>query len=442
MSSTTRRQFLKKSAALTAVTLLNISNVKGANNKLIAGVMGVGGRGTFLATAFAKRKDVEIAYLSDPDVNRLNAAAKQIESIKNKKPATVGDFRKILDDKTVDILINATPDHWHGLGTILACQAGKDVYVEKPLSHNILEGRKMVEAARKYKRVVQVGTQSRSAPYNIKAKEYIQAEKLGSIYLVKIFNMMSHPFIKPTAVPNPPESLDYELWCGPARVLPYNIARYWLNYREYSCGPIPGDLIHQIDLARMVLADPPSPSSVTQTGAIYHLKDGRDTPDTQIASFDYGKFTLSFEATLWTPYMKKTPYDLRDTDLIPDWRFNGTRIEIYGTQAFMYLGRHGDGWQVFDESSKLIETIPGRQGDKEHIDNFIQCVRNRALPNSDVLQGHLSTLLCHLANISYYTGNKKLIFDPDSESFPNNSEANALLKRAVYRKGWELPDRI
>lgn len=433
-----RRQFLKTSGIASVSFLLALRGLYGANEKIIAGLMGAGGRGSFLANAFAKRKDVEIGWICDPDTRRLGNLQKQIENTQGRKPQVGQDFRKILDDKSVDVLINATPDHWHALGTILACIAGKDVYVEKPLSHNLWEGRMMVEAARKYKRVVQVGTQSRSAPYVHLAKERIQSGKLGKIHTIKVYNMISHPFIKSRSE-SPPKEVNFDLWSGPAKILDYGIARNWLNYFEYSCGPIPGDAIHQLDLARMVLGDPLPPKKISQVGEILVLKDGRDTPDTQFATFEFEDFVMTLESALWTPYMKKTPYEIRDTDVIPDWKFNGTRIEIYGTNGFMFLGRHGDGWQIFDENGKLGETKPGRQGDNEHIENFISCVRSRQKPIADVEQGHLSTMLCHLANISFKLGNQSLQFDPAKELIKDNSEANKLLKRSSYRKPWEIP---
>jgi predicted dehydrogenase len=300
----------------------------------------------------------------------------------------------------------------------------------------------MIEAARKYKRIVQVGTQSRSAPYVKAAREYLSAGKLGDIHLVRVFNMMQHPFNKGGPEQNPPDGFDYDLWCGPAARLPYSASRRWLNMWEYSCGPIPGDAVHQLDLARYILGDPPAPKNVAHTGGIYSLTDGRDTPDTQLATFEFDKFTLLFEASLWTPYMKKIAAHIRDGDLFPEWQFCATRVEVLGTKAFMYFGRHGGGWQVFDENNKVIEQRYGRQADKEHIENFLQCARTRELPIADVEQGHRSTLLCHLANCAYRAGNRKLVFDAQTETFPDTPAANQYLKRATYRAPWIIPDQV
>ncbi len=437
-----RRSFLKVSATVGAAAVAAPAfrlQAASPNEKVLIGVMGVGGRGTYLAQAFARRRDAEIVWLCDPDSRRLGGACKAVEAAQGRVPRLGQDFRRILDDPKVNVLINATPDHWHALGSILACQAGKDVYVEKPMAYNIGEGRKMIEAAEKYRRVVQVGMQSRSAPYAKEAADYIKAGKLGEVYLVRVFNLMQHPLMKPGPEQPPPAGFDYDLWCGPAAKLPYRPDRWWLNMAEYSCGPIPGDAVHQLDLARFLLGDPACPDTVVQSGGIRVLRDGRDTPDTQLATFEYGKLTLQFEGALWTPYMKKTPMAVRDTDQLPNWTFNSTKIEVLGTRGFMFMGRHGDGWQVFNEDAESIIASSPEQSDQEHQDNFIDCVRSRRRPNASPDQGHYSVLLCHMANVSFRVGNKKLAFDAKSESFAGAAEANRYLKRA-YRAPWVIPD--
>ncbi len=436
-----RRKFLVQSAgAVTALTVLSGPRVYGANERIAVGVMGVGGRGTWLAEKFAARPDVTIAWVCDPDSRRVERARGVLEKAQGHAPKGVQDFRRMLEDKTVDAVINATPDHWHALGTILACQAGKDVYVEKPMSHNIWEGRKMVEAAREHKRVVTAGMQSRSSAYVRKAIEVVRSGRLGDIHLVRVFNLMQHAMSKPSTQP-PPSELDHDLWCGPAAKTTHNMAGTWLNFFEYSRGPIPGDAVHQLDLARLLMGDPPPPKSITSTSALRVLRDGRDTPDTQLATFEYDGWTLQFDGALWTPYMTKTPLELRDKDLVPNWPFNSTRIEMFGTRGFMYVGRHGDGWQVLDEKAKLVETSTGRQGDAAHIENFLQCIRSRALPAADVEQGHQSALLCHLANIAFLAGKVSLAFDAPTESFTNAPVANQFLKRK-YREPWVVTEQV
>jgi len=241
MNSVNRRDFLRSTIGIAAtVAALPQRRSVAANEKVIIGVMGLGGRGRYLAECFARRPDARVAYLCDADSRRMGRAQQTVEAAQGAKPALVHDFRRILDDKNVDALINATPDHWHGLGSIMACQAEKDVYVEKPMAHNIWEGRKMVEAARKYKRVVQVGMQTRSAPYMANARKYVQSGRIGEVHLVRVFNMMKHSMMKKGSPQPVPEGFDYDMWCGPAPKLPYNPSRRWLNFRDYSCGPIPG----------------------------------------------------------------------------------------------------------------------------------------------------------------------------------------------------------
>ena len=442
MQSLNRREFMKHTVGTAAtVAALSRGKVRGANDKIVIGVMGLGGRGTYLAETFAQRPDVEVAYLCDADTRRFARAREAVEEVQNRRPKLVQDFRKALDDRAVDVIINATPDHWHALGTIMACQAGKDVYVEKPMAHNIREGRKMIEAARKYKRVVQVGMQSRSAPYTASARDYIQSGKLGKIYIARVFNMMQHRKQSESPARPVPAGFDYDMWCGPAPMTPYNPSRRWLNQWDFSCGPIAGDAVHQLDCARYLLGDIPYPKTVSHAGGINVLKDGRDAPDTQFATFQYGSLTLMMEGALWTSYMKKTPSDIRDTDRFPNFPFSSTKVEICGTEGFMWYSRHGGGWQALDATGEMVHSEHGRQADKEHKDNFIDCIRTRKRPNADVEVGHHSVLLCHLANISYRLGNQQLEFDAKTETFTNNDQANTLLGR-TYRKPWVLPENV
>ncbi|HUU29761.1 MAG TPA: Gfo/Idh/MocA family oxidoreductase [archaeon] len=441
MKAIKRRDFLKSSlGAAAAVSAFSPGKSVSANDKIMVGVMGVGGRGTRLAEWFASRPDVEVAYICDVNERRFETVLEALEKYQDKDPKTVKDFRRILDDPQVDALINATPDHWHALGTIMACQAGKDVYVEKPLAHDIREGQKMVEAARKYKRVVQVGTQTRSAAYVKKAADFIKEGSLGEVHLVRVYFMMQHPEVPKGPEEPVPDGFDWDMWCGPAPKAPYSPGHWWFERWDYSCGGIAGDAIHQLDLARMLLGLG-YPDSVYQAGGVHFFTDGREIPDTQIATFEYGKLTFVLEAALWMPYMKKIPNSVRDSDQFPDWPFCSTKVEIFGSKAFMNFGRQGGGWQAYDENSAVFRSEPGRQGDKEHIENFINCMRTRERPVADVEEAHISTALCHLANISYRVGNRKLKFNPETHNFPGDTEADKYLKRE-YRQPWVVPDEV
>ncbi len=222
MGAMNRRGFLKSSiGAATSLSVLPARGSSAAQNKVVLGIMGVGGRGRALLTSLVKRSDVKIKYICDADTRCYGPAAEIIVEGHDYKPKFVQDFRKILDDPEVDAIVIATSDRWHALATIVACQAGKDVYVEKPLSLSIWDGRKMVEAARRYRRIVQVGAQSRSAPYTEKAAEYIRSGKLGDIHLARVFLMQESGPIQVADVQSVPEGLDYDLWCGPSPMLPY-----------------------------------------------------------------------------------------------------------------------------------------------------------------------------------------------------------------------------
>ena len=248
----------------------------------------------------------------------------------------------------------------------------------------------MIEAARKYKRVVQVGTQTRSAPYVKKALEYIQAGNLGEVRLVRVLNMMQHAPAPKGPAEKVPAGLDWDMWCGPAPLVPYSPGRWWVNRWDYDCGGIAGDAVHQLDLSRMLLGLA-YPDSAFHAGGVQFFQDGREIPDTQIVSYDYGKLTLSFEAALWTPYMKKIPHSIRDSDNFPDWPFTSTRVEIYGSEGFMYFGRQGGGWQAYDKDGLLVKSEYGRQGDQEHLRNFLSSMRTRKKPAADVEEGHISS---------------------------------------------------
>jgi predicted dehydrogenase len=445
MKAISRRRFLKESVgAVAAAAVASRGRSVAASDKIVVGVMGIRGRGYRLATAFAARPEVEVAYLSDVDSRLFESRAKAVEAAQGKRPTTVQDFRRILEDKDVNALVIATPDHWHALGTVWACQAGKDVYVEKPASHSVWEGRKMVEAARMYKRVVQLGTQTRSAPYAKNAIEFIRSGKLGDIHMVRVMNMKTRGVLQDKPDEAVPKEVDYDLWLGPAPKRAYNTNRFyggcWNWFWDISGGDIINDGIHQMDVARWVVGKD-YPKSVSTTGGIFHIKDIGETPDTQIVTYEYDNLTMLFELTLWTPYMKKTVQEIRISDQWPDWPFNATKVEVLGTDGFMWLGRHGGGWKSFGKNGEEGPYEYGRDPFPHHLENFLTCVRSRKKTNADIEIGHLSTLLCHLGNISYRVGNRKLMFDGATESFVGDEEANRLLKRE-YRPPYVVPENV
>jgi len=463
MTSMNRREFLRRSKRTTlglaagAMILENARSVRGAPaaDKVVLAAVGVGGRGSMLAThpewGFLCRGDCEYAYVCDPDSRRAAAGVAPFAKMQaGREPKAVQDFRAALDDPSVDAIVSATPDHWHALSTVWACQAGKDVYVEKPPHHSCWEGQKMVEAARKYKRVVQIGTQNRSAPYNMAAKKYIEEGKLGTIHLCRIYNQKP-PWGMTKKQPNsdPPEGFDWNIWNGPAPEHPYNVGfhRTWHHLWRYSGGDMANDASHQIDLARWLLGVK-YPKTVYSTGGRYATDPDElvaETPDTQLALFDFERMVVSFELTLYGNYMLKTDGEVRESDMFPLWPQNATRIEIYGTEGLMVVGRHGGGWQVFDRPRSRQPVVKdqayGRFPDPEHKENFLQCIRSRELPSADVGDVHLSGLMIHYGNISYRLGAQKLTIDPKTEHIVGNDEAMALFRRS-YRAPWVVPDVV
>jgi len=439
-----RRAFLRSSAAGLAAASLGAARALGANEKIIVGFVGCGGRGTQIATEIAPRPDVEIAWLCDADSGRAARAADAVEKKTGRRPKTSQDFRPMLDDKAVGALFNTTPDHWHALPTILACQAGKDVYVEKPASHNIWEGRQMIKAARKYSRIVQVGIQNRSAPYVAAAVDHLRSGKLGRVHFIRVLNMKDRSAIARRPDGAAPKEIDYDLWLGPAPKRPFNPNHChggWNWYWDYSGGDIVNDGVHQMDIARWLIGRE-TPRFAVAAGGRYVFDDDTETPDTQSVLYDYGDLTMQFDLTLWTPYLKKIPQSIRMSDTVfPEWMFCATRVEVYGSQGLMMMGRHGGGWQVFGPDGKLAGQNKGKFPGELHYQNFFECVRSRRRPNGDIEEGHLSTVLCHLGNISLRVGGRRLEYDGKKEAFVGDDEANALVKRAG-REPWKIPEEV
>jgi predicted dehydrogenase len=356
------------------------------------------------------------------------------------------DYRKVLDRTDVHAVIVPTTGHWHCLPTLHACQAGKDVYVEKPACHSCWEGRKMVEAARKYERVVHVGTQNRSAPYNFAAREFIADGGLGEIHLCCVYQQRSwsRTFeMAPDA--DPPEGLDWDMWNGPAPARRFNptIFSRKTEFWDYGGGDIVGDGIHQLDLARW-LCGVDCPKSVYSTGGRFASSGAGQVPDTQEVVYEFDTMLMTMQGTGFTPYMLKTPGEIRQSDTFPYWPQNSTRIEIFGTEAMMLMGRHGGGWQVFvrpkDRQPVVKTQMYGRHPDPDHKENFVQCIRTRGRPNADVEEGHRSALLSHLGHISYRTG-RKLHIDRSTEEIVDDPEAMQLYKRQG-REPWIIPEEV
>jgi predicted dehydrogenase len=351
---------------------------------------------------------------------------------------------QVFDRKDVDAVIIATPDHWHAPLAIQACQAGKDVYVEKPHCHNIWESLRMIEAARKYRRVVQVGTQNRSGEYNIKAREYVASGKIGATHLVKVYNLKSGGAFSLGGAGEVPGDLDWDRWLGPAPRRPFAERLFgggWHHYWDFSGGDLCDDAAHQVDLSLMVMGDPGMPRSVCSVGGrIAHKGDDSQVPDLLITQFEFDNFVLTLEHSNYPKYMTKSNDTIRRGDLFPFWLTNSERIELYGSEQMLMVGRHGGGWQAITFPWRVQSQMFGRVPDEAHCKNFLDCVVSRKRPNSDVETVHPSVCLLHMANISHRVGNKKLLWDGKTCQF-DDAGANKLIQRE-YRKGYEVPEQV
>ncbi|NOY37302.1 MAG: Gfo/Idh/MocA family oxidoreductase [Chlorobi bacterium] len=416
------------------------------NDSVNLALIGAGRYGTQLILEVASlNENVRVKYICDVDDTRGGRAIVELEKIQGHKPERVRDMRKVFDDKNIDGVIIATPEHWHALATVWACQAGKDVYVEKCVSHNIREGQKMIEAAMKYERIVQCGTQNRSADYAYSAREYIKKGELGEIVAVHVRELLDGPVpFKEKPGTKAPDTIDWDMWLGPAPKVPYSISRNksWGYYWAYSGGDVlSGGSIHQLDMARLVLDDPGFPKSVYCAGGRYLFNDNRDIPDYQMATFDFDNFIITLQAGAFAPYMAKSSPEIRFGKGFPEWKQNATRIEILGTKRMMFLGRMGGGWQVYEKDNRIAAQETGLYPRKAHLKNYIDCIRSREQPKGNIIQGHRSSVMIHLANLSYRAGNKQLMFSPEYETITNDNKIQTLAL-GNYRKGYEMPKEV
>jgi predicted dehydrogenase len=484
MARISRRRFIQSSAAAsTAFGLFTVGGTKasgrvlGANDAIRVGVAGIRGRGQSHISEFAhklKDQNVQITYLIDPDTRLFESRTAAVARGGNSEPKCIKDVRAALDDPNVDVISIATCNHWHSLITIWACQAGKDVYVEKPISHNVFEGRKCVEAAAKYGRVVQHGTQNRSSLGKAKEIAAAQSGKYGKLVVSKGYCCKPRWSIGSKQVEAPPAALDFNLWLGPApqqsyhgNLVPYNWHWFW----DTGNGDIGNQGVHEIDLARWAIKDSTLPKSVWSLGGRFGYDDQGQTPNTQMAVFDYGDALLVFEVRGLVGGKAKLP--------------NRVGNEYYTTEGVIrdskfYPGGKGDGEALAEMEAALA---PGGA-----FGSFVNAVRSRKAQdnNADAQTAHYSAALCHLANISYRLGqpaafekaagslgdNKqvvetfdnlrdnlkaievkleettyqvgpKLTFDPKSERFTGDGAeaANAMLSRE-YRAPFVVPERV
>lgn len=433
-----RRQFLKSvgatGASLAMTTSPAIPAARGGGDPLRVGVIGPGGMGMSHVRGFASYEDTEVVCVCDADSERMAAAAREAEGLQGKAPRLVSDMRRIFEDEEVDAVVIATPDHWHAPAAILACDAGKHVYVEKPVSHNLREGRLLIEAAARNEVVVQHGTQSRSTAHVRKAMERLREGAIGEILTAKAWNSQKRGSIGKAQPSEPPEHLDYDLWTGPAPKTPYQsnkLHSVWRWWFDYGCGDIGNDGVHDLDLARWGLEVDEHPVRIAALGGKYFFDDDMQWPDTQNVLYEYapGGDTgrprqLLFEQRIWSPYKQET-------------HENGNAF--YGTKGMLLLGKN-DGYKLYAEKNRLVEEVEGGVDLKAHHRNFIEAIRGQASLHADAKEAHLSSSLCHLANVATRVG-RLLRFDPEGEKVADDEEANELIGR-TYRDHWAVPGRV
>jgi predicted dehydrogenase len=432
-------------AALAPVALSAASSTRvlGANERVNIALIGCGGRGRVVMRGLIEQGG-RATYVCDLHPERLDKAAAMAAEVQKSPVKKVKDMRTVLDSKDVDAVVVGTPDHWHAPVSILACQAGKDVYVEKPHSHNIWESRKMIEAARKYNCIIEVGTQCRSAAYTIAGREYVKSGKLGGIHLVKVYNIKAGREFHLGEAGTIPAGFDWDTWVGAADYRPYHQDMFvsgWHKYWDFSGGDMADDGIHQLDLAMMLMGDPGMPRAVSASGGRLYHKDDAEVPDVQVVTYDFDDFVMTFELTGYPRYMRKTTGTIRRSDEFPNWSHNATRIELYGSELMMMVGRHGGGWQVTTSGIKIVDQMYGRFPDAEHERDFIECVKTRRKPTADIEIAHRACTMVHMGNIAHRVGNRKLVFDAKTERFVGDEDANKLVKRK-YRKQYEIPENV
>lgn len=417
----TRRQFGFAAAAAARAAVA-------ASDKVNVCLMGAGGRGQTMAKWFGALPDVRIPVICDVDANVVGPAMKMVTESQGKAPQLVADIRRVLDDASIDAIVMATPLHWHAAGTILACSAGKDVYVEKPASHNIREGRLMVEAARANKRIVQMGIQSRSRPVTQRFIEHVHSGKLGKTLMAKVWNVQMRRNIGHKPDEPVPPGVEYDIWTGPLPAMPFNRNRYHgtVNWHwHYGTGDIGNDGVHWLDIARWAMGLE-YPQYVSGMGSKIYFDDDQQTPDTMNVTYDYGSKIIHYEQRLWNSY-----------------RLEGSEnsVAVYGSEGMAQVGRWQGGhheFRVFDGKGSLIHSDREPSPDfNYHARNFIDCVKDRKPPTGEIETGHVSTVLCHLGNIVART-RRAIRFDGKMETVTDDRDANRYVARE-YRKHWSTP---
>jgi len=441
-----RRKFIKNTVSASTATFLAPSivsaSVFGANDRINAVVLGVNGRGKNHISSLMKQKNVHVTKLCDPDRNLLLKRQREFKNKYNKDVSLEQDLRKVMDDKDIDVVSIASPNHWHALSVIWACQAGKDVYVEKPGSHNIFEGRKMVEAAQKYDRIVQHGVQLRSSPAINEAIGLLRDGYIGNVYMARGLVFRWRGDIGDKGFSSVPKGLDYDLWTGPAPKRPFteNLVHYnWHWHWDYGNGDVGNQGIHETDLCMWGL-DVGLPTKITSMGGKFLWDDCKEVPEVLTSVYNYpeeGKI-IQFEVRPWCTNTEEgaTVGNIFYGD-------KGILVVDGYSKYKTYLGKDRTPGKSGDDGAKEASGMDrGSGGTDGHFTNFIEAVRKHdsGILSAPIETGHLSSGLAHLGNIAYRM-EKVLTFNPQAEKFVNDPEADKMLTRN-YRQGFEVPNKI
>ena len=441
-----RRKFIKNTVSASTATFLAPSivsaSVFGANDRINAVVLGVNGRGKNHISSLMKQKNVHVTKLCDPDRNLLLKRQREFKNKYNKDVSLEQDLRKVMDDKDIDVVSIASPNHWHALSVIWACQAGKDVYVEKPGSHNIFEGRKMVEAAQKYDRIVQHGVQLRSSPAINEAIGLLRDGYIGNVYMARGLVFRWRGDIGDKGFSSVPKGLDYDLWTGPAPKRPFteNLVHYnWHWHWDYGNGDVGNQGIHETDLCMWGL-DVGLPTKITSMGGKFLWDDCKEVPEVLTSVYNYpeeGKI-IQFEVRPWCTNTEEgaTVGNIFYGD-------KGILVVDGYSKYKTYLGKDRSPGKSGDDGAKEASGMDrGSGGTDGHFTNFIEAVRKHdsGILTAPIETGHLSSGLAHLGNIAYRM-EKVLTFNPQAEKFVNDPEADKMLTRN-YRQGFEVPNKI
>ncbi len=418
-------------------TAIAARSILGANERVTLALIGGRNRGRQIALP-AIEAGAQFKTFCDLDEEILRKVGGELAAKQGRQPDYLKEFERVLEDKDIDAVMIATPDHWHARMGLLAAQAGKDVYIEKPLSQTIREGQLLRDAARKYNRVMQVGTQRRSGEHFRTAVETVASGGIGKVALIKAWIYQVRETIGNPPDTDPPAGINYNAWLGPAPKRPFNPNRFHYNWRffwDYGNSELGNQGVHVLDVALWGIQALHKdihvyPKRVSATGGIYWLDDAKEVPDTQTVAWDYGDLLLHFELRSFAWDQQAHVGETGETK-----KKSGTDFftAFYGTEGTLMVGNNG--WKIFRKDG-----TPGAEAKAEgefHERNFLECIRSRKQPNSDIEIGRLSTMLCHLGNVSYKLG-RDVKFDGRTETFGADREANALLTKE-YRKPYELP---